>query len=172
MIGFVHNKFKLTDPGTWMAPLIRGVLSQDGTVPGKLYYNHCIAVEEIHGRLYVIEAGWNKYLKKAEVIIKPFDEWKKGRPEGSYVIFEPDFYYDKDIYIRRLLEAIGKPYDFNNIICQLYKLRTDKWIGNVSTEKFQCAKLISYALQFEDWHRIDTEECYHRFKTSKKWLLN
>jgi len=167
---FVHNKFRFNDLGTWMAPFIRKALSVDNMFEGvaPVYYNHCANVVTINGVLHVVEAGWNKEKRKAEVISTPYSEWLDNRKQGSFVIYEPEFEYDKKLYKERLIGLIGTPYYFAGVFWyQLIFLISNKWFGRTDTKKVYCAQLSAFAYDIDKWYSRNPETLQYHFVKKK-----
>lgn len=160
---FVHYAFNLCDKTTYMAPAIRGVLSME--YKQRVYANHVAAVIELGGVLRVIEAGFNPSSGKAEVFCRTLDEWQLERKPKAYFIVA-DKVKDVDNFTSRLMAALGKPYDFKNVLLHnpIY-LATDKWVGpepeNLGqTKGLQCANLIAFALNLKNWHLYNPRQLH------------
>lgn len=171
-IVFIHNEFTLGEPGTYMAPFIRGFINEvdrpEGLPP--IYYNHNGNICEENGVLYIYEAGYNKVKKRGEVIKTEWEQWKKERDQGKYLVKTPDFDYDPNIYCQRLQESLGKPYDFATVIVfEPIRFLTLKkvWLGPTkepnTTKQFMCSKLAGYAYQREKFYSIDPQELFYNY---------
>jgi hypothetical protein len=173
---FIHNQFTWGEPGTYMAPFIRGFLDiQDikfGIPP--IFYNHNGNIVEEDNDLWIYEAGYNTKKKKGEVIRTQWDEWVAHRNQGKYLIQYPTFQFDPHEYKKELNSVLGKPYDFNSVlIFEPIKLMTYKtiWLGKKgekATNSFYCSKLASRAYYkatnsklFTNWYKIDPAELFY-----------
>jgi hypothetical protein len=170
-IVFIHNAFTWGEPGTYMAPFIRGFINEFDKTEGlpNLYFNHSGNLHEEDGGLYIYEAGYNIVKKRGEVIKTEWEKWKRERDQGKYVVMTPGFYFDPYIYSKRLKESLGKPYDFATVlIYEPVKILTWKkmWIGpkgEKALKRFMCSKLSGYSYQLPDWEKIDPQELFYNY---------
>lgn len=174
---FVRNEFSIKNPGTWMGTSIRSILNIDNVLEHKpkMYYNHVAFVVDkgtmFKPDFHVMEAGWNMVLKRGEVIITPFEQWKSARKEGTYLIKEAKFNFNGSTFAKLAFAELGKGYDFASVLlAQPIRQLTGKrvWLGSrISTKKWYCSELYAYlmfkatnGLGFSNYYEIDPEDLF------------
>lgn len=154
---FVHNKFDIKNKGTWMAPFIRTFLSLDNynTGDAPVYYNHCAFLDDEGD---VIEAGWNKYKKRGEVISTPYLAWVQGRESNTFTMFDTKVKTNPKTFL-------GVVYGYITLLWHIVRaiFRKKYWWGTRKTDTFICSTLCAYCIGLDKWYEYDTEDLYLYF---------
>lgn len=126
-------------------------------VSGK--WNHTGLIWVLDSGVYVVEAELVQQRKfKAAVKITPFEAYQDCMYE--YKIIQHDLDVPKEDIERIMLEYVGTPYDyFNLIFFQPVRLLFDKWIGG---EKKRDKRMICHEFVMTVWNRLRGifPECY------------